>query len=588
MKNRALLSLLITLTFTAFFILFTEKAVPPQIQTPAQPQPTEATSYSSPSKNESMSFTITPAQDAIGKIATPPINFKSRIGTVVTAPNGEKIVLKKYSVASPDDPFSTQWWHSAYSVQTAWDLPATSKQTLLAIIDTGFALQHEELTGRLYTNSLEQGSATMEAPSLLNCTDQSLPLNAACNAVDDNVDGIIDNESGVVTYENPSLLNCTDQAVALDKSCNRIDDDANGYIDDITGWDFVNNDPSPQAGQINPDGSSIRHGSMVAGIAAANANNAVGTAGIDWNTKILPLQSIDDDGYGDSLTVGDAIIYAADQGADVINMSLGSADPDPYILAAVEYAYSKGAVVVAASGNDGCNCMIYPARYDTTLSVGAEDEAGNRASFSSYGQTLDVMAPGVNITSSSFTKDFPLNSYGVGSGTSYAAPVVSGLLTKIKAQLPTASPTQLIALVTEKTTQNSTGNSFKTTEKGYGDISFTQSISRATTPKTFTQLYSFGSVTNGGLFSSTEFPVYVYACETGSVGTTPLFKATKTANNFFSINPVDIRKAGASGYAMQQLFTGCIAQPHDTFESIRALQTAQEFTNISIKTLLKP
>jgi subtilisin family serine protease len=327
---------------------------------------------------------------------------------------------------------------------------------------------------------------------------------------------------------------------------------------------------------------------MVAGIAAANANNTVGTAGIDWSTKILPLQAIDDDGYGDSLTVGNAIVYAANQGADVINISLGSSEPDTYILAAVEYAYSKGSIVVAASGNDGCNCMIYPARYDVALSVGALDESGNRASFSSYGSTLDVMAPGTTITSSSYTSEYPTNSYGVGSGTSYAAPVISGLLTKIKAQLPSASPTQLIALVTEKTAQNSTGTAYKTSQKGYGDVSFTNVINRTLTPKAFTQLYTFGSVSNGGLFSSTEFPVYAYACESGAVGTTPLFKASKSANNFFSINPVDIRKGSVNGYSMQQLFTACVAQPHDTFESIRLLQTAQEFTNISIKTLLKP
>lgn len=586
MKNQALLSVIITLSVTGLLALFAN--------TPLASEPRTPTVTTQPTTLHSVPTTISVPSYQNGATTTPSLdrsvqNFKTRIGTIVTAPNGEQIILKKYAVASvPNDPYASQWWQDTYIVQSAWDLAPTAKQTVIAIIDTGFAMQHEEFTNRFYENANETGPVAEESPSLLNCTDQNIPLDASCNGVDDNVDGIIDNEAGTTAYENPSLLNCTDQGLALQKSCNRIDDDNNGYIDDVTGWDFVNNDPSPQAGQLNTDGSSLRHGSMVAGIAAATANNAVGTAGIDSSAKILPLQAIDDDGYGDSLTVGNAIIYAANQGADVINMSLGTADPDTYILAAVEYAYSKGSVVVAAAGNDGCNCMIYPAQYDITLSVGALNESGNRASFSSYGPMLDIMAPGVNITSSAFAADFPTNTYGVGSGTSYATPIISGLVSKIKEQLPTASPTQLIALVTERTVQNSTGTAYKTTEKGYGDVSFPNAINRAVTPKTFSQLTSFASITNGGLFSSTSFPVYVYACEPGNAGTTTVYRATKTANNFFSINPVDVRKAGTSGYTLQKLFTACVAQPNDSFETIRALNTAQEFTNSSVKTLLIP
>jgi thermitase len=584
MKNQALLTLLVTLLLAGFYVLLSDA---PVASNPASPTPTtQAPSFATAPELAPYSAETTAATPA-----SPPVmqDFKTRIGTVVAAPNGERIVLKKYTVAdTPNDPFASQWWHTAYSIQSAWDVTPTANQTVLAIIDTGIAMQHEEFTNRMYENINETGVAAVELPSELNCTDQNIPLRASCNLIDDNVDGVVDNEAGATIYENPSLLNCTDKGIALQKSCNRIDDDANGYVDDVTGWDFVNSDPSPQAGQLNANGNSLRHGSMVAGIAAATANNGVGTAGIDTDTKILPLQAIDDDGYGDSLTVGNAILYAANQGADVINLSLGTTEPDTYILAAIEYAYSKGSVVVAAAGNDGCNCMIYPANYDITLSVGAADENGNRASFSSYGTSLDIMAPGTAITSSSFTPDNPTNSYGIGSGTSFAAPVVSGLLTKIKAQLPTASPTQLIALITEKTTQNSTGISYKSVEKGYGDVSFPTVINRSVTPRNFTQLTSFASITNGGLFSSTNFPVYVYACDSGNIGTTPVYKATKSASNFFSINPVDIRKSGSNGYTLQKLFTACVAQPHDTFESIRALNTAQEFTNTSIKSLLVP
>jgi subtilisin family serine protease len=467
-------------------------------------------------------------------------------------------------------------------------MPVPKIQTLIAIIDTGFALEHEEFNGRLYQNPGESGTATTESASLLNCSDRSIAIDASCNLIDDNVDGIVDNESGATVYQNPSLKNCSDQGMPLTKYCNRIDDDNNGYIDDIRGWDFVNADPSAQAGQLNPAGTNLRHGTMVMGIAAASGNNALGTAGIDWNATLLPLQAIDDDGYGDSLTVGNAIIYAANQGADVINLSLGTANPDAYILNAIEYAYDKGSVVVAAAGNDGCDCMIYPARYAISLSVGATDEANNRAAFSSYGSNLDVVAPGVALTSTSYSIGNPTNSYSTGSGTSYATPVVSGLVSVLKGQLPTATPAQLIALITEKTSQNAVASlPYKTTDRGYGDISLQHATARALTPKIFTQIYKPGAMVNGGVFKGTPVKDNSYFCESAAAGTTPLYSATNTAT-MYSTNPIDVRLAGIYGYAVQQLFTTCMLQPHDIYQSARELHTAQEFTNTNIKTLLVP
>lgn len=442
------------------------------------------------------------------------------------------------------------------------------------------------MVGRFFENQGEAGPTAIESASLFNCTDRSISLDASCNLVDDDVDGILDNETGFVLYENPSRLNCTDKSVSLDKSCNRIDDDSNGCIDDVSGWDFVNNDPSPQAGQLNPDGTATRHGTMVAGIAAASGNNGIGIAGADWNSKILALQTIDDDGYGDSLTVGNAIRYAANMGVDVINMSLGTDGPDSYILNAVEYAYNKGVLVVAASGNDGCNCMIYPAQYDITLSVGALDQANNRASFSSYGSNLDIIAPGVSITSTSFTSGNGVSWYSTGSGTSFAAPLISGLITSIKGQLPTASPTQIAAILTERTKQSATGTYYKTNERGYGDASFSNSTARSLQPKTYSQIHIFGGVSNGGVFQSNKISDgYIYACEPGAVGTTPIYRGLKSSY-YYSVNPIDIRLGPSNGYSMSKLFNACVTQPHDNISAIRSLNTAQEFDNRSIKSLI--
>ncbi|HEX5798024.1 MAG TPA: S8 family serine peptidase, partial [Candidatus Saccharimonadales bacterium] len=230
--------------------------------------------------------------------------------------DGKTYPLRVYKPLDlPNDTYANQWWVEPTGMEAAWETPAGSEDLTIAIIDTGFGLAHQEFAGRWATNSGESGAAVSEAASKLNCSDRSLPLNRSCNNIDDNFDGIIDNESGFTTVENPSWLNCSDQSVALDKSCNRIDDDGNGLVDDWRGWDFSNYDHNVQAGETNPDGEGTTHGTMTAGVLGATGDNNVGIAGVNWHAKILPIQALDDDEYGDSLTVGESIYYAVDQGA---------------------------------------------------------------------------------------------------------------------------------------------------------------------------------------------------------------------------------------------------------------------------------
>lgn len=200
--------------------------------------------------------------------------------------------------------------------------------------------------------------------------------------------------------------------------------DLSGKVDTGEDWDFVNNDGDAMDDNL--------HGTHVAGIAAANTNNGVGIAGVSINTaKILPVKVLNQNGSGYYSWVASGIIYAADRGATVINLSLGGNVKSTTLENAVNYAWSKGAVVVAAAGNSNNSSKTYPAAYDKAMAVWASDQNDNKASFSSYGSWVDIGAPGVSILSTipllKDTKDDLQDGYYLGSGTSMATPEVAGL-----------------------------------------------------------------------------------------------------------------------------------------------------------------
>ena len=163
------------------------------------------------------------------------------------------------------------------------------------------------------------------------------------------------------------------------------------------------------------------HGSHAAGIAAAATNNGVGVAGLGYNALIENVKVLNDDGSGLYSAVAQGITWAADNGADVISMSLVGTSPSATLQSAVDYAWSKGAVVVAAAGNYANSTPTYPASYANVLAVAATTDLDKLASFSDYGDWVDVAAPGISIYST-----IP-GGYGYMSGTSMAAPYVSGL-----------------------------------------------------------------------------------------------------------------------------------------------------------------
>lgn len=224
----------------------------------------------------------------------------------------------------------------------------------------------------------------------------------------------------------------------------------------LTGYDFVNNRP----GAADDNG----HGTRVAGFIAAEGNNGYGIAGVNWDVRILPVKVLSSNGTGTAANIAKGIIYAADQGADIINMSFGTVADSSVIRSAIEYAIDKGCILVAATGNSGVGTVEYPARYDNVIGVGAYTSSTGRASYSNFGSGLDIITFGSGIT---LTK---AGSTGSAAGTSFAAPLVSGVLSLMKSVDPTLDNDSALDLVRQSAIDYGTAG--WDAETGYGYLDF--------------------------------------------------------------------------------------------------------------------
>lgn len=252
------------------------------------------------------------------------------------------------------DPFrDNQYALTMMDTVTAWTLTEGSADVMIAIIDTGIDIDHEEFVGRI-------------SPLSYN----------------------------VITEQTGSL------AV--------VDDDG--------------------------------HGTMVAGIIGAIKDNNKGIAGMVQNSPLMIIKADSNDNHSflDSDII-EAILYATTNGADVINLSLGGTYANPQVEAAVLHARSEGVVVVAASGNDGDNTLIYPAAFEAVISVGSINEDQTLSDFSNYGPTIDVVAPGKGIVTT-----YPDDKYVTAEGTSFAAPQVTGVVALMKSHMPTWTDEDII------------------------------------------------------------------------------------------------------------------------------------------------
>lgn len=363
-----------------------------------------------------------------------------------------------YPLRTANDPgFASSWALQAVNAPDAWDITTGSSNTVVAVIDSGFSLNHDDLQNSWYINSAETGTTE---------------LGDACWT------GVPEN-----------------------KQTNDCDDDQNGYVDDWRGWNFVFSDNNPAAGRDNPNGDGVAHGTEVAGLVGAAGNNNTGIATISWSTKVMPLQALSDDGPGFTSDVAAAVYYAVDNGADVINMSLGSNQADPAMLAATNYAYDNNVVVVAASGNCGTGTELgceeypaghigYPARNPNVISVGATNSADSRASFSSYGVALDVVAPGSGtINSPTWTVDNQTSLYsGALYGTSFASPFVASLAALIKAIRPDSSVQDITALILATAQKPTAMNNAPFTDQyGHGSIDAFKAVTVATSLNEYEQ-----------------------------------------------------------------------------------------------------
>ncbi|MEQ6388173.1 S8 family peptidase [Bacillaceae bacterium S4-13-58] len=205
------------------------------------------------------------------------------------------------------------------------------------------------------------------------------------------------------------------------------------------GYDFINDDSDP----MDDNG----HGTHVSGIIAAEMNNGEGIVGVagTLDVSIIPIKVLDAEGQGQSDIVAKGIEYAVDQGANIINLSLGSPGEDIDIANAIRYAIENGVLVVAAAGNDNQNSDSYtPAGMDNVYTVGAINPLKTKARFSNYGNSVEVAAPGVKILSSVLG-----NQYEAWDGTSMAAPVVSGVASIMLAQNPDMNIAELASILNE-------------------------------------------------------------------------------------------------------------------------------------------
>ncbi|WP_227935037.1 S8 family peptidase [Alkalihalobacillus deserti] len=205
------------------------------------------------------------------------------------------------------------------------------------------------------------------------------------------------------------------------------------------------------------------HGTHVAGVAAALTNNLTGIAGISFNSTILPVKVLNDEGEGSSFEVAKGIYWAVEQGAGVINMSLGDYYPSDLLYDAISYAYEQDVVLVGASGNDNVEDPMYPSNYEEVFTVAAVDDTRNRAFFSNYGKHVDVAAPGEHIPSL-----FPDNNYVVMSGTSMAAPHVAGLAALIRSLRPDLTNEEVYDVM--RTTAKDLGTKGHDPYYGFGEI----------------------------------------------------------------------------------------------------------------------
>lgn len=290
-----------------------------------------------------------------------------------------------------------------HNIPQAWEVSTGSPNVIIAILDTGIDFDHPDLQGKIWTNPGETGT----------------------------------------------------DAQGRDKRSNGIDDDGNGFIDDWRGWDFWESGTTTVTRDNNPSDEFSGHGTGTAGLAGAATNNGIGIASTGFNCRVMAVKlGGTRERVRNVAFIDQGIIYAAVNGANIINSSFGGPNRSRAIEDAVNFATNAGALVVAASGNGGTDAPSYPAAYINALSVGAilhsGASIGQRAPFSNFGSTVNIYAAGSAILTTVPPRAVDVKDgraagelYITLSGTSFSCPIVAGIAGLIKAHRPTWSPQRI-------------------------------------------------------------------------------------------------------------------------------------------------
>ena len=333
----------------------------------------------------------------------------------------------RYTNAEPNDP-DIQKFVEAHNFHAAWDISQGSRDIIVAVVDGGVGYTHTELNENLWINQ-EEIPATVFAQADEN-GDEEITASEVRSYLQDNGSDV--NGDGEITLED---------ALHQDSDfTDNIDNDNNDFTDDLFGWDFWESGSNAQniTQDNNPIHNATDHGTHVTGIAAAKTNNNEGVAGAAYNTTYMPVKAGGVPNFADAIGFGyDGILYAANNGADIINCSWSGGSASEAEEEVINLATQMGALVIAAAGNEA-NRTGYPARYDKVLAVGSVDTDNNRSPYSNFGYNLDVLATGTDILSTSYNNNYISNT-----GTSMSAPVVSGLAVLVKDINPNWGPERI-------------------------------------------------------------------------------------------------------------------------------------------------
>jgi subtilisin family serine protease len=364
---------------------------------------------------------------------------------------GPDLALSPSSV--PNDPlFGSQWGLSNtgqnggtagvdIGAPAAWAVTAGSYKTVVAAMDTGIDYDHPDLYRNVWLNRAEiprsrlKNLVDVDGDGVISFADLNNPVNQGVGKITDvNGDGRVDAADVLAPMVKDANGNDTGKGGWADGVS---EDGDTAHVDDLVGWNFVTDTNRP----FDDNG----HGTQVAGIIGATGDNGVGVAGVAWRVSLMACKFMAADGQGYISDFIAALGYAAAHGAKVANNSWAGAAYSAALSAAIDQARQAGVVFVAAAGNYGRNtdtAPTYPADFkpDNIITVAAIDRNGRLASFSDYGpHSVDVGAPGVDILS-------PLAGGGCGliSGTSAAAPFVSGVAALVWSEHPTWTYLQVI------------------------------------------------------------------------------------------------------------------------------------------------